>query len=315
MSDEFNPYQSPETDAAPAVKPTLTFGEAVRRGFAAAHGAPAGAVWTFVLMAPMQVIGGAMNAAMFSGDFFEQMQSGEFESTGGQPPPELITMVGAGCFMCLWMPIMFFTMPWIWGGVMGQVRDQIVGREPASFGMHGKTFYGAMLLVMLLVVVGTIAANVPGTIVGQVVTSSEIQPGQPITAEQMRALSRHPANIIANCFSGLLMALVGTLANFIIAALVARGRGIGDGLSHGFTFCSKNMGAFIKVYFIYVALFLPFAILQWIPQFLTTTMAIGIGVGFVSALYISYLTIVNLGMGGSVYAALTGDEKEAAPAT
>ncbi|MBW3597960.1 MAG: hypothetical protein KY475_11875 [Planctomycetes bacterium] len=299
MSDNPNPYETPGQHAPDR---DGSFGDVVKQGFAAAHTTPAGIAWIFILFAPLQLAGAIVNALMFGSDFFAKIQSEEFRNSG-EPPPEIIGIGAAGCSICLWMPVILFALPWVAGGALGQIRDRLTNQPRQSFGAHGRRHYGPLLALLLVLLAAMIAVGVVNGIVEQIITSTAIEPGDPMTMEQLRSLSRHPANIAASVVTGLLMTAVGTLSNLIGAAIVFRGRGFGDGFSSGFAFCSNHFGDVVKLYLVYVVLIIPLSLLQWVPNFVTPTVVLAAVVGLASGCYIAYLTVVNYGLASSLYAA------------
>jgi hypothetical protein len=309
MPDAGNPYQSPSHSGEVPIGASLSFGQVIRRGFAAAHGVPAGAFWCFLLMVPLQVTGAVMNQVMFGSDLFEQLQTGEFEDTG-KMPAGLITIIGAGCSMCIFLPIMFFALPLVWGGTVGQLRDRIVGREMGAFGHYGKKFYVPMLLVVMMLCGAVFVVSFANGIVGQIIASTEIQPGQPMTTEQLQALSRHPLNLISSAVTWLVMGAIGILVNLVGSAMAARGRGIGDALSQGFSFCGNHFGSVFKLYLVGVALFIPLAVLQSLPMFVKPEIGIGVVIALSSGIYLGYLSVVEFGLAGSLFAAHEGSDDE-----
>ena len=126
--------------------------------------------------------------------------------------------------------------------------------------------------------------------------------GQPVDAETIKSLARHPANIISNICTGLLLAFAGTLLNVWISVTVAVGRGFREGLGAGFAFCGDNLKDVMKLYLTYVLLMIPFVITSWIPQ-LISHMWIGITVGVMGAAILGYVSIVNFGLAASLITA------------
>lgn len=301
MPDELNPYRAPERTESRGNAEGPEFGAVVSRGFSAAHRAPTGAAWIFLLLIPTQALGAVMNSVMFGSDFFSRMQRGDVGGDG-QVPPEMMMLMGAGCVSCVWMPVMLFGLPWIWGGIAGQIRDRLLDVPLQSFHTHGKRYYITMLALLVLFVVAVIVVSIPGAIVNQLVAMSQATPGRPMDVEGMRALALHPANIAASILGVMLMTAVSTIVYLIASTIVAGGYGLRTAFSEGFALCRRHSGDVARLFGVYILLILPFFIVQWGQSQLTLNLAVGLILSILGTLYLAYVSIASFGLAGSLVA-------------
>ena len=302
MSDSPNPFQPPGWQPPTRVNPASDFGEVIQRGFAAAHARPAGGIWMFIVLVPIQIQNTIMASIVLNSGLMEQLQRDNIATRNGAPPA-LWVLMGLGCFSCIWLLTLLLAIPWIWGGSAGQLRAQLLGVNVSSFGAYGRQYYGGMFAFLLMFVVVAVVLSIPNALVNQIVSASAIRPGQPWDAETARSLARHPANIISSIVTFLIFAGAGTLLNVLISVSVAVGRGIRAGLGAGFAFCSDNLTDVLRLYLTCVLLTLPFVILAWIPPLITPSIWIGIVFGVLSAAYLGYLSLVNLALANALIAA------------
>jgi hypothetical protein len=161
-----------------------------------------------------------------------------------------------------------------------------------------------MLALLILFAVVVMGLSIPNAIVNQIVTANEIGPDGTLDAEAVRALARHPANLVSNLISGLLFAASGTLLNVLVSATIAVGRGFREGLAAGFSFIASSLWDVFKLYLMYLLLLVPLVVFSWIPQLIPAVL-IGIIVGCFSAAYLGYISLANLGLAASLFAAKT----------
>ena len=302
MSDSPNPFEPPREQQPASTYPEVDFREVIRRGFAAAHRCLTGGIWMFVVLLPLQIQNSVMSSVMFESGLFDQLQSGD-ANPGSGPPPGVFMMMGFGCFSCVWGLILLFAIPWIWGGIAGQLRDRLIAAQVDRFGSYGGRYYSSMLLFLIVFGAVVIALSIPNAVVGQWVSASAFGPGQPMDAESLRRLSLHPANLISGILTALVLVGAGTLLNVLIAMTVAIGRGFREGLGAGLSFCGGNITDLFKLYSVSVLLMVPVFIVSWLPQLLLPGVWSGILVGVLSALFLGYLSVVNLGLAASLVAA------------
>jgi hypothetical protein len=108
----------------------------VAGGLTAARGALLGAVYLFLLQAPLQVL----NALA------QHYQGGAM--AGRRPDPALVLLSLALSFASLLLALaVFFLFPLVQGGILGQVRDRLTSprQPPGPFGAYGRRFYLRLL--------------------------------------------------------------------------------------------------------------------------------------------------------------------------
>ena len=94
----------------------MRIGQTLGRGFVAAHGALLGALFLFLLQAPVQVL--------------SAVAQGISPSPGGEPgqkpgAEQLALMTGVSCGTFVFGLAVFFLFPLVLGGTLGQVRDRL----------------------------------------------------------------------------------------------------------------------------------------------------------------------------------------------
>lgn len=294
-----NPFQSPRgMEISPTPGDNWTFGDVLRQGFSLGHRTLVGAAWTFVLLAPIQVGASAVGIYMFESGVFDKLQT---QKPGTPPPPELFGLMGFGCAVCVWMPIMLFGLPWIWGGFTGQQRDLLTQRVAGPFGQHGKSLYVTLLVMAVLVGLVALFVGIIAAVVQQLVMASGAAPGRPPNLEQIRELSRHPAVVATNLVTTLVLVALGTVVNLVAAAAATRRRGVMDSLTQGLSFCFKNFGSTFGLGFVYALLMLPMLIVQMLGNFVQLTMVLAIVNGLFVSIYGAYLFVINQGLASALY--------------
>jgi hypothetical protein len=116
----------------------MRIGQTLWRGFAAAHGALLGALYLFLLHAPIQVL-----SAVAQGITPSPGSAPDQEPGAGQ----LALMAGVSCGTFVFGLAVFFLFPLVLGGILGQVRDRLEwpGQTPGAFGKYGHAFYSRLL--------------------------------------------------------------------------------------------------------------------------------------------------------------------------
>jgi hypothetical protein len=276
----------------------MSFGQIVSRGFAAAHGVPIGLLLYFLLLGTQQGLN-TLVGGMFSPEVFQI-------KPGDEPSPELLGLIGFGCFSCIWGLISLFGTPWVTGGVVGQLRDRIGQPEgpPGRFTEYAGRFYGRMLVLALIWVAIFAALWIALMIVGAVIASTQIEPGQTLTPEKLQELNFHPANIASGIAVFLIMTLLGVIWGLAEAALVVDSKGPLAALGDAMKLCGQHKSDALKLFLLFAllgaALMIPgalFAALQ------TKSMAVRAGVGLLVALYFPYLIVIELGCAVSLWLA------------
>ena len=299
MSMDPNPYASGSADP---YEPTyesepIDFAQVISRGIRAANRTLVGAVLIFAIVGPIQILSTAASALIIQGGGFQP------PAQGAPPTPQMFAMMGLGCFSCVWFPIMLIALPWASGGIYGQLLDRIVGRPVGALGSYGKKFYVRMLLLMLMYVAVLIVLMIPVWITGAVLGAGQMQGGQ-FDPVKIRELSRHPLNVVVSVLFGLGVTAAGTVMMIAQASSVTHDCRTRDALRNSWRYIGRQTGEVLKLFFIFVGTAVPMVLLQQIGNFLTTaSMLIMLVVGFLSALYVSYLSVLNPGIVVSAYAA------------
>lgn len=299
MNNEQNPYEAPgSTPQRPLPgSERLTFGEALSRGIHAAHKTLVGAVVMLVIIGPMQVVSSLSGALVMQGEAFQPPAPGE------PPSPALFLMMGYGCFICSWFIVLIFATPWAGGGIYGQVADHLTGKTVGSFAQYGRQFYTRILLLFLLYFAVLIVLLIPVWVVGAALSTQHMQAGQ-MDPEAMRELSRHPLNIIVGVFFGLALTALSTILTLVQAGLVLNNCGTMEGISIALSFVRRRFMDTFKLYLVLIVTSIPIVLFQqagnFIPVVTTPIMAV---VGCLSAIYLAYISVLNAGLGSSVYVA------------
>jgi hypothetical protein len=256
-----------------------------------------GAVIILLIIGPMQVVSSLSGALVMQGDAFQPPAPGE------APPPALFLMMGYGCFICFWFIVLVFATPWAGGGIYGQVADHLTGKPAGSFVQYGRQFYTRILLLLLLYSAVLIVLLVPVWAVGAALSAQHMQAGR-MDPEAMRELSRHPLNILVGVLFGLTLTALMTIMCLVQAALVRNNCGTLEGIGSAFRFIRQRFADSLKLYLVLIVTSIPIALFQQagnlLPVVTTPIMAV---VGCLSSVYLAYISVLNAGLGTSVYVA------------
>lgn len=296
MNHEQNSHDAPASSPEADPQPAAPFGAAVARGFSAAHRTLVGAVLAFVILGPMQISSYISGALMMKGGFQPPAE--------GQPPSaELLSIIGLGLFSCLWIPVMIFAFPWVIAGIAGRVRDHVFDRELGGFSEHGKRYYGRILCLLLLYFGVLLVLFMPFWIAGAVTGAQQAQ-ADAFDPQQLREMQRSPGNLALGVGFALLLTLFGTLLNLVQANLVVEDTTVTNAITGGLRFVGRRFADFSKLFGVYLLLAIPMFFMQQVGNFLPDITVLVMAVlGLVTTVYISYLSVVNVGIGVSVYAA------------
>ena len=223
-------------------------GRAIVRGFAAAHGALAGALWLALMHVPLQVA----NAIWWS------VQDSAFDP-GQEPNGEdvVLAVVFSAVTFALGVAV-FFAFPFIPGGILGQVRDRLEApaRPPESFGRYARAHYPRLLGSQALFLLITMAVMAPVMFVAMVQTFEAIgtPPGRTIDpAELNRQLLQDPVIIVLILVALAVLAAVGLVYWMANCAVVAEQETTLAAWRRGFAFCRRNAPAVLAVWLINLA--------------------------------------------------------------
>lgn len=133
----------------------MSFTRILLRGFSAARGCLAG------LMLLVVLYGWFDGAEIVFGDTVDIRAV--LAPLGDGPPPEDLVPMVRGCLTCVWLPVTLFGAPWVVGGMIGQLRDRMIGRDvpTASFGTHAEMFYVPILVLSLTFLAVQLLLTIP----------------------------------------------------------------------------------------------------------------------------------------------------------
>jgi hypothetical protein len=217
------------------------------RGIAAAQAAMIGALYVFLLQAPLQVV------SMLSQD----RQWAGVGAAGQQPDTkQLVLSVSLSCGAFVLSLAVFFLFPLVQGGILGQARDQLESPDqpPGRFGAYARAFYSRLLgneaLATLLMFVVMVPAM--GLFVGyaflELAQAAELSDPQELTP----LLLSRPAVLVAMGALALLLSAVGIVywvANCIVVSEVER---VGASWRRSLHFCRRNFAAVLVVWLVNV---------------------------------------------------------------
>ncbi|MEZ6080655.1 MAG: hypothetical protein R3C56_34780 [Pirellulaceae bacterium] len=170
MSDSPNPFQPPGWQPPTRVNPASDFGEVIQRGFAAAHARPAGGIWMFIVLVPIQIQNTIMASIVLNSGLMEQLQRDNIDTSNGAATGS-IGADGARLLFLYLAADSALSNPLIWGGSAGQLRAQLLGVNVSSFGAYGRQYYGGMFAFLLMFVVVAVVLSIPNALVNQIVSA------------------------------------------------------------------------------------------------------------------------------------------------
>lgn len=272
----------------------LSPGRIIGRGFAAAHGALAGAVYLFLLHVPLQVVSAVQR----------NVQAGAF-APGREPDTEqaILSLVFAAISLPLGLAV-FFAFPFLLGGMLGQVRDRIESpsQRPGSFGSYGRKWYGRLLGNQGLFTLAVMAAMVPLMSLAMGVAIQEVGAEPPAPGQIERRLLLHPVLLPAMLVAMLLISVVGAVywvANCIVAI---EGETIAAAWRRAFAFCRQNCLAVLALWLVNFTAGLAMSPLALLGQFGVVTDLWGLtALAVVHSALIGYWGLTLAGMTTSLY--------------
>lgn len=276
----------------------MPFGKILSRGFAAASRLPLGWALYFLLMGIPHGMG-MVAGGLFSPEAY-QVQPGE------SPSPQLIGLMGFGCFSCVWGLMAIFAAPWVTGGVLARMRDRMLQPQSPAGRMteYGGRYYGSMLVLALIWL--AIFAVLWGLVmlVGAAIAATQIQPGQPVRPEQWQQMNAHPANIAAGVGLFVVLTMVGVIWSFAQTIVVVDEQGPLASLAAGIKFCRRHGLDCLKLFLVFVLLNLPLWVVGPLLAALEVqSLPIRAALGLLVALYLPYVVLVGLGCAMSLYLA------------
>lgn len=225
----------------------LPTGQVITRGFAAAHGALAGALYLALLHAPLQVVGALQQAA----------QREVFVPGQDFDPGQLaLVLLLAGVSFLLALAV-FFLFPLIQGGVLGQVRDRLdyPDQPPRSFKAYGRAHYARLLgsqalflLIMLAVMVPVMALTV-----GLAMQAWALSPEAPEPGQLDRQFLLYPAVLAAMAVAAVVMAAAGMVYWVANCVVVAERENAVAAWRKSLTFCRENFRGVLTLWLVNLA--------------------------------------------------------------
>jgi len=228
--------------------PVLPAGQAMARGFTAAHGALLGAVYLALLHGPLQVT----NA------IWQSVQGSTF-APGQEPDAGRVALALALAGLTFLFGVaVFFLFPLVQGGILGQVRDRLdfPGRPVGPFGTYARAHYTRLLGSQGLFLLITLAVMIPLVIMAMAlaIQGAWASVGEPADQAQVnRQLLQQPMMIVLLLAAMAVLSAAGMvywIANCVVVAerektLAAWGR--------GFAFCRRNVFAVLTVWLVNLA--------------------------------------------------------------
>lgn len=290
---------SNESNRVPAKRddtPSLSFSSLAVRGFAAGNRAIVGALLLFLLLAPNQ-IGGNLSAVLL-------LESGGMQVQPGQePPPEAFMMIGVGCFICTWLPLVVFGMPWVMGGILGIVRSAVIGGTVDGFPTNAKRYYVRLLLLVLLAIVASLAVYLPITLASSLISGQQqVGMASGFSSEQLQEASRNPVNLALGYVAMLAFAGVGVILNLTQASMALEDTELIAAIGKAFRFCQRHVTDACKLYALAAIISLPTVFLQQaMAMFGLFTYGPALALAVLFSAYLSYSSVINSGIGVSLY--------------
>lgn len=276
-----------------------SFGQILSRGLRAAHRSTAGLLLFFLLYGWYQGAGLVFGAAVGSDPRLFQMQPGQ------APPPELLWLMGYGCFSCVWILVTLFAGPWVAGGVIGQLRDRVAAPDApvGSFRAYASAYYGRFLLLTVLYLATLFVLYLVLMLVGMLIAGSALQ-GEPLGPAQLQSLNSHPANIASGVVFGFALAAVAVLFNLADSAIVVEQVDAISGLGRAWSFMTRRFGDAFRLFLVYAALGVPVGLLYSGPALLQLReLPVLAVVGVLLACYFPYLIMIDLAFAISLWLA------------
>jgi hypothetical protein len=235
----------------------LPLGHVMGRGFTAAHGVLLGALYLFLLHAPLQVL-----SAVAQG-----FQGRAMVGPGQQPDlNQVLLSLSLSCGALLFGLAVFFLFPLVQGGILGQVRDRLESprQPPGEFGTYGRTFYVRLLGSQGLFVLVGLVLMLPALYLGVSVALQEMAKSMPTGAAEAppppdpqqltRQLLLHPAFLAGTLISSVLMSAAGMVYWLANCMVVAERERVLPSWRKSLRFCRQNFSAVLAVWLVVFAL-------------------------------------------------------------
>jgi hypothetical protein len=235
----------------------------IARGLTAAHGALLGALFLFLLHAPVQVMS-ALAQCYQARVMAEVKQLGTTAESAGQSDPEPLQMALLLSFGSLVFALaMFFLYPLVQGGILSQVRDRIESPDqaPGPFGPYGRAFYvrllgslGLFALVMIVIMLPAmfLSAGLAFQQMAGAVPDADAQgapPPQPLDTQQLtRQLLMHPVMLVVLVVAMLLASAAAMVYWVASSIVVSEEEPVLASWRKASHFCRRNFSAVLAVW-------------------------------------------------------------------
>jgi hypothetical protein len=265
------------------------------RGVVAAHGALLGALFLFLLHAPLQVLSAvAQGIAKEAG-----------REPGQQPAP---AQLGLSCGTFVLSLAVFFLFPLVLGGILGQVRDRLESPQqaPGAFGNYGRAFYSRLLgmqalfmLVMFVLLLPVMAYAM--WLAMEAAALGSAAPDAPLMTGQLLSRPALIAAMVAFSVAASVVGLVYWMANCVV---VAEGERVMASWRRSLHFCRQNVAALLVLWLVNLAAGLvlsPFALV--VSLRIVTPVWVLVPLAVVYAALIAYWGLILAGLVMSLYLA------------
>jgi hypothetical protein len=262
-----------------------------------AHGALLGAVYLFLLHAPLQV----------TGAIWQRVQKSMFvPGRDAEPERIVLALALAGAVSLLGLAV-FVAFPFIQGGVLGQVRDRLDSplQPTGSFGTHGRAHYSRLLCsqgLFALIVMVAVVVPIMG-LVARLAYEVE-QLGEVAESEQLHPLL-FPWSPLVFALMAAMMVVVSVAgmvywtANCIV---VAEGKKPIAAWRQALAFCRRNAGAVLALWLVNLVVGLLLAPLSLLGQWgIVTAQWAVLALAVVYSAVIAYWSVIVTGMCMSLY--------------
>jgi hypothetical protein len=287
----------------PGVRP-LAARQIIGRGLMAAHGALLGALFLFLLQAPVQILGAG------SQGFWAKLTP----PPGQQADPTYALLaVAYGLGTCLLTAAVFFLFPLVLGGVLGQVRDRLEpGRWPRrGFGTYARAHYVRLLGSQGLLLLAGLVITVPIMFMAVVLAFEQMSgmltgPNEavpsPTPVELQRQILSQPGMLMGLVIGGLVLSAVTMVYWVANTILVCDGERVFAAWRKALHFCRENLSAVLVVWLLAFAAGLVLTPLSLAGQlgFVTDVWVLA-GLAVVYAALLGYGSVLMGGLVVSLY--------------
>jgi len=286
----------------------MPIGQIISRGLTAAHSALLGAMYLFLLQAPLQVLNAVSHGFQASA------------ISGSEQQPDLnrvvvqsLSLSGGSFVLAL---AVFFLFPLVQGGILGRMRDRIEvpDQPPGQLGVYGRTFYARLLRSYGLYVLLLIVLMLPTMCIGFGLAFQEItkvtppvswEKTQPPDLQQLtRQLLLHPAMLVcmmASVFLVSVASMVYWIANCIVVSEQQR---VMAAWRKSLRFCRRNFSAVLVMWLLSLAVGMLISPLSLVgPLGVVKEVWVLAALGLLYSAIIGYVGVLWTGVGMSLYLA------------